>query len=72
MIKIQLDEKIVQQIRLGEGPIELVDAAGLTVGTVRRPPTNEEIVRAKARASRGSTTLTWEQLMTKVRTEKGL
>ncbi len=72
MIKIQLDEKTVQQIRNGDGPIELVDSAGLTVGRVRRPPTADEIARAKTRASRGGTTLDWEQLMAKVRAETGL
>jgi hypothetical protein len=72
MIKIQLDEKTVQQIRDGEGPIELIDGAGFTVGTVRRPPTNQEIARAKSRASHGGTVLTWDQLLAKVRTETGL
>jgi len=71
MIKIQLNEETMQQIRNGEGPIELVDGAGLTVGTVRRPPTGEEISRAKSRASRGGSTLTWDQLMDKVRAETG-
>jgi hypothetical protein len=71
MIKIELDEKIVQQIRNGEGPIELVDGSGQTIAVVRRPPTPDEIARAKARASHGGQTLTWDELMTKVRVETG-
>ena len=72
MIKILLDEIIVKQIRNGEGPIELVDGSGQTIGVVRRPPTAEEIARAKARASRGGPTLTWEQLMARVQAKPEL
>jgi len=71
MIKIELNDQIAKQIRTGEGPIELVDGSGQTIGVVRRPPTANEIARAKARASHGGQTLTWEQLLTKVRAETG-
>lgn len=71
MIKIELDEKIVKQIRTGEGPIELVDGSGRTIGVVRRPPTVAEIARAKDRRSHGGQTLTREQLIAKVRAETG-
>jgi len=64
--KVTLDDQIAQQIREGQGPIELIDSSGQTVGVVRRPPTAEEIARAKSRASRGGPTLTWAQLMGKI------
>ena len=69
MTKIHIDPGTVDQIRAGEGPIELVDSTGQTVGIVRRPPTDDEIARAKARSSQGGQTLTWAQLMAKVREE---
>ena len=69
MTKIQIDPGTVDQIRAGEGPIELVDSSGQTVGIVRRPPTADEIARAKARSSQGGQTLTWAQLLAKVREE---
>lgn len=68
-MKIQLEDDVVQQIRTGEGPIELVDGGGRTIGVVRRPPTESEIDRARARASQGGPTLTWEQLQAKVQKE---
>ena len=69
MTKIEIDPMTVDQIRAGEGPIELIDSIGQTVGIVRRPPTAEEIARAKFRSSRGGQTLTWGQLMAKVKEE---
>jgi hypothetical protein len=71
MAKIPIDHAIAEQIRSIEGPIELIDANGQTVGVVRRPPTESEIERAKQRASRGVETLTWEQVRTKIRQETG-
>ena len=71
-MKIQLEDHVIQQIRDGQGPIELVDRSGHTVGVVRRPPTDAEIERARMRASQGGPTLTWGQLMAKVREETGL
>ena len=49
MTKIEVDRMTVDQIRSSEGPIELVDSVGETVGIVRRPPSAEEIARAKSR-----------------------
>ena len=69
MTKIEVDRMTVDQIRSSEGPIELVDSVGETVGIVRRPPSAEEIARAKSRSSRGGETLTWGQLMAKVKEE---
>jgi len=69
MTRIQIDHNTAEQIRSGEGPIELVDTNGQTVGMVRRPPTTAEIARAKERSSQGGATLTWAQLMAKVRAE---
>ncbi len=71
MSKISVDHAIAEQIRSLEGPIELVDANGQTVGVVRRPPTESEIERAKERASRSGETMTWEQVRTKIRQETG-
>ena len=69
MTKVALAEEIADQIRNSEGPIELVDTNGQTIGVVRRPPTGAEIERAKQRASRGGQRMPWEQVMEKVRHE---
>ena len=50
MSKIQVDQLIAEKIRNFEGPIELGDSNGQTVGVVRRPPTEAEIERAKQRS----------------------
>jgi hypothetical protein len=67
MTKIAVANEIADQIRRGEGPIELVDPTGQTVGIVRRPPTEAEIERARARASRGGQTLSWAEVKTRLR-----
>lgn len=69
MTRVAIAEEIAAQIRSGEGPIELVDANGQTVGVVRRPPTEVEISRARQRASQGGERLSWEQVMAKVKDE---
>jgi hypothetical protein len=71
MTKVAIAEEIADKIRNGEGPIELVDANGQTIGVVRRPPTEAEIERAKQRASHDGQRLSWAQVMAKVRHEVG-
>jgi len=71
MTKVAIAEDLADQIRNGEGPIELVDANGQTIGVVRRPPTEAEIERAKQRASSGGERFSWAQVMAKVRHEVG-
>lgn len=71
MTKVQIDQTIAEQIRAGEGPIELVDSSGQTVGVVRRYPTAPEMERAKKRASNGGEVLTWAQLRAKFGQEIG-
>ena len=72
MTKIQIDPSTTKQILASEGPIELVDSNNQTIGVVRRPPTIDEIARAKQRSSQGGETLTWAQLMSKIRAEINL
>jgi hypothetical protein len=60
--KLTITEEIAERIRRSEGPIELVDSQGHTIGIVRRPPTEVEIQRARDRASRDGTRLTWAQV----------
>ena len=67
MTKIAIAEEVAERIRSGEGPIELVDAQGQTIGVVRRPPTQEEIERARSRASQDGQRLSWAQVAAKVR-----
>lgn len=67
MTKIAVAEDIATQIRDGDGPIELVDASGQTIGFVRRPPTDAEIARARSRASQDGERLTWAQVVAKVK-----
>lgn len=67
MTKITIAEEIAERIRSSEGPIELVDAQGQTVGVVRRPPTEAEIERARSRASQDGKRLSWAQVAAKVR-----
>ena len=61
MTKLTVTEEIAERIRRSEGPIELVDSQGHTIGVVRRPPTETDIQRARERASKG-TRLTWAQM----------
>ncbi len=67
MTKVAIAEEIAERIRSSEGPIELVDAQGRTIGVVRRPPTEAEIERARSRASQDGKRLTWAQVAAKVR-----
>jgi hypothetical protein len=67
MTKVTIAEEIAERIRSSEGPIELVDAQGQTIGVVRRPPTEAEIERARSRASQGGKRLPWAQVVAKVR-----
>lgn len=67
MTKIAIAEDIAERIRSSEGPIELVDTQGQTIGVVRRPPTEAEIERARNRASKDGKRLSWAQVAAKVR-----
>ncbi len=67
MTKVAIAEEIAERIRSSEGPIELVDTQGRTIGVVRRPPTEAEIERARCRASQDGNRLTWAQVAAKVR-----
>jgi len=67
MTKVSIAEEVAEKIRGSEGPIELVDATGQTVGVVRRPPSTAEIERAKSRASQNGDRLSWAQLVAKVK-----
>jgi len=69
MTKVAVADDLAAKIRNGEGPIELVDATGQTIGVVRRPPTDAEIERAKSRASRDGKRLSWAQLAAKVKND---
>lgn len=71
MTKVAVANEVADQIRRGEGPIELVDPSGQTVGIVRRPPTEAEIERARARASQGGQTLSWAEVVSKLTQETG-
>jgi hypothetical protein len=42
MTKLTVTEEIAERIRRCEGPIELVDSQGHTIGVVRRPPTETD------------------------------
>jgi hypothetical protein len=66
MTKVAIAEEVAAQIRASEGPIELVDSSGRTIGLVRRPPTEAEIERARSRSSRGAHRLSWGELVAKV------
>ena len=72
MTRVIVQNEVAQQIRAAEGPIDLVDETGQTIGRVFRPPTNAEIERAKSRTSHGGPTLTWSQLMEKIQAEVDL
>ncbi len=67
MTKVAIAEEIAERIRSSDGPIELVDSQGRTIGVVRRPPTEAEIERARSRASQDGKRLSWAQLAAKVR-----
>lgn len=66
MTRVAVADDVAAKIRESEGPIELVDARGHTIGIVRRPPTESEIQRARSRASRDGKRLTWAQVVSKV------
>ena len=67
MTKVAIAEEIADRIRSSEGPIELVDTQGQTIGVVRRPPTEAEIERARSRASQDGKRVSWAQVAAKVR-----
>jgi len=66
MTKVAVAEEVAARIRASEGPIELVDATGQTIGLVRRPPTEAEIERARSRASRDGNRVSWTEVVAKV------
>ena len=67
MKKVAIAEEIAERIRSSEGPIELVDSQGQTIGVVRRAPSEAEIERARSRASQDGKRLSWAQVAAKVR-----
>ena len=67
MTKVVVAEDVAAKIRASDGPIELVDASGLTIGVVRRPPTEAEIARARSQASPDGKRLSWAEVVAKVR-----
>ena len=67
MTKVPIAEDIAERIRTSEGPIELVDTQGQTIGIVRRPPTEAEVKRARNRARKEGQGLSWAQVAAKVR-----
>lgn len=67
MTKVAVAAEVAAKILASDGPIELVDASGRTIGVVRRPPTEAEISRARSRASRDEKRLSWAEVVTKVR-----
>jgi hypothetical protein len=67
MTKIAIAEDVAAKIRDSEGPIELVDSNGITIGVVRRQPTEAEVERARSRASRDGQRLSWAQVVAKVK-----
>ena len=69
MTKVLIAEDIAEKIRCGEGPIELVNATGQTIGVVWRPPIKSEIERAKIRASENGERISRAQLVAKVKDE---
>jgi hypothetical protein len=67
MTKVVVAEEVAAQIRMSEGPIELIDASGRAIGLVRRSPTEAEIERARSRASRSERRLSWDELVAQVK-----
>jgi hypothetical protein len=67
MTKVVVAEEVAAQIRMSEGPVELIDASGRAIGLVRRSPTEDEVERAQSRASRGERRLSWDELVAHVR-----
>jgi len=67
MTRVAVADDVAAKIRESEGPIELVDASGQTIGIVRRPPTESEIKRAESRASQGGKRLSWAEVVAKVK-----
>ena len=67
MTRVAVADDVAAKIRESEGPIELVDASGQTIGIVRRPPTESEIKRAKSRASQHGKRLSWTEVVAKVK-----
>lgn len=67
MTKVAISSEIAERLRNSEGPIELVDAQGQTIGVVRRPPSEAEVERARSRASQGGKRLSWAPVAAKVR-----
>jgi hypothetical protein len=67
MTIVVVTEEVAAQIRMSEGPVELIDANGRAIGLVRPSPTEDEVERARSRASRGERRLSWDELVAHVR-----
>ena len=72
MTRIAVEARTAEQLRTAEGPIELTDESGNTIGRLDRPPTEAEIRHAKASASRGGRRYTFEEAIAIVKKEVGL
>jgi hypothetical protein len=66
MIRIVVQSDVAEQIRQSDGQIELVDDQGKQLGVVRRPPSGQEIERAKARIGIAGSKSTVDELIAKV------
>jgi hypothetical protein len=67
MTKVAVAEDVAAKTCASDGPIELADASGRTIGVVRRPPTEAEIARARSRARPDGKRLSWAEVVRKVR-----
>ncbi len=65
-MKIVIQSDVADQIRKSDGPIELIDDQGASVGRVWRPPTEEEIEEAKTHMHQPGPKFTFEQLFAKI------
>lgn len=66
MIRIVVQADIADQIRRAGAQVELVDDQGDCLGTVRCPPTADEIEFAKSRMGGKGPKLTVDELIAKV------
>lgn len=67
MVQIVATDKLLREIQDAEGIVEFVDASGKRIGTLVRPPTEEDIRIAKERIAGNGKRYTTEEVVSHLR-----
>ena len=70
MVQIVATDELARQLEKTEGIVELVDARGKRLGTLTRPPSNEDIRIANERRAANKPGMTTDELVKRLRTSE--